>query len=179
MPKPGPAPQIAVAAIHRLPQHLSRRFQQVCDSLQNEVFAPHGIAAWQFALLVQVYEAPGTDRTRLAAAIGRDTSSAGQALEVFLARGWVEKQVSPEDRRATTYRVTPTGAAFRESLRPAVAGVAARLLAPLSAAEASNFLTLLARLVEAHEAHARPGAGRRPPRRRQPAGAAPPEGGTP
>jgi DNA-binding MarR family transcriptional regulator len=169
-------PAAPVPATHRVPQHLARRFLQVSDAWLAELFAPHDLVPWQYALLVQVCTAPGLDRARLAAAIGRDATSTGQALDGFEARGWVERRIAPGDRRAWAFHPAPAGLAFRDALLPATKEVARRLLSPLSAAEAETFMALFTRLVEAHEAHARPGAGRRPPRRRHSAAATGAEG---
>ena len=73
----------------RVPQHLARRFAQISSSLLSEVSTPLGLLPWQFALIVQLSETPGMDRGWLAAAIGSDAASTGQALNQFVERGWV------------------------------------------------------------------------------------------
>ncbi|NMJ41654.1 winged helix-turn-helix transcriptional regulator [Roseomonas sp. JC162] len=163
-----PAPNQPVPALHRpFPQHLARRLWQIAATFQSEAFASHGIAPWQVALLAQLAETPGRDRNWLAAAIGVDATSAGQALAAFEARGLVLRAANPQDRRANAYALTPAGVALRAELGGPARAVARRMLAPLTEADGETLLALLARLVEAHEAHARPGAGRLPPRRKR------------
>lgn len=161
-----PEPSLPVPATHRrIPQHLARRFWQIAATLQSEALTPFGLAPWQVALLAQLRDTPSQDRNWLAAAIGIDATSAGQALAGFEARGLVSRTVNPQDRRAHAISLTEAGLALVAELAPLVRGVARQLLSPLTEAEAATLLGLLARLVDAHEVHARPGAGRRPPRR--------------
>jgi hypothetical protein len=97
-------------------------------------------------------------------------------VDDLVALGFVERRPSPANRRAHALFLTDAGAALlRERLMPALRGVQARILAPLSPEDAKTFLDLLTRVVVAHEAHARPGAARRPPRRRAPRSTSPPE----
>ena len=168
--KPAPRSRPPVTVL-RAPEHLARRFQQVCDTMLADVFATHGLVGWQWALIVQIRATPGLDCTRLAAAIGRDATSTGQALDMLERRGFVLRRVSPEDRRAWSFALTPAGEAFHEGVRPRVRSTSARITAPLSPTERETLLDLLTRLVIVNETHARPGAGRRPPRRRGPAAA--------
>jgi DNA-binding MarR family transcriptional regulator len=160
----------SVPTIHRrMPQYLLRRLWQVAMTLQSEALAPHGLTSpWHSALLAQVRATPGRDRNALAAAIGVDATSTGQALAAFEARGLLRRAPHPEDGRAHVVSLTEEGESLVAELGQASRLVAARLLAPLSTAEAEVLLALLLRLVEAHEPLARPGAGRRPPRRAKP-----------
>ncbi|MBW6397908.1 MarR family winged helix-turn-helix transcriptional regulator [Roseomonas sp. HJA6] len=163
-----PPSSLPVPALHRaFPQHLARRLWQIAATFQSEALAPFDIVPWQVALLAQLQDSPGRDRNWLAAAIGVDATSTGQALARFEARGLVAREINQQDRRANAFSLTPAGHALRAELAGPARGVARRLMAPLDEAEGATLLALLTRLVEAHEAHARPGAGRRPPRRAQ------------
>lgn len=153
--------------LHRpVPQHLARRFAQICNALRAEAFGPHEPMPGSFALLSQIHATPGMDRNWLARATGFDATSTGQALREFARRGLVERGIQHADRRAGAFSLTPAGEALFAELSAQTRAVAARLLAPLAPAEADTLLKLLARLVEAHEEHARPGAARRPHRRK-------------
>ena len=153
-------PEMPVPNLHRkVPQYLARRFWQIAATLQSEALAPFGLMPWQVALIAQISATPGKDRNWLAAAIGIDATSTGQALTLFEARGLVRREPNPADRRAYA------GAALRAEMAGPVRDVARRLLSPLSEAEGETLLLLLSRVVDSHQVFARPGAGRRPPRR--------------
>ena len=157
-----------IPTIHRrMPQYLLRRLWQVASTLQSEALEPHGLTApWHSALLAQIRATPSLERNALAAAIGVDATSTGQALAAFERRGLVLRAPHPQDGRAHAFALAPTGEALTAVLAQASREVSAKLLAPLSDEEANTLLTLLVRLVEEHEPLARPGAGRRPPPRR-------------
>lgn len=158
------APPVVPGIHRRVPGHLARRFAQICNTMLTEVSAPHGLASWHFALLVQIRDTPGMDRNWLAAAIGCDATSTGQALERFVAAGQVLRETRADDRRAGAFTLTAAGEALFQELAGPVRTVARQIMSPLTEAESETLLSLLARLIDAHEAHARPGGGRRPPR---------------
>jgi DNA-binding MarR family transcriptional regulator len=160
---------------YRAPTHLSRRFFQVCQALGHDAFRPFGFEMRHGGVFVVLSHEPGVDQRRLADALGRDQTTTGQMVDDLVALGLVERRPSPANRRAHALFLTDAGAALlRDRLMPTIAGVQARILAALSPDEAATFLALLTRVVEANEAHARPGAARRPPRRR-PRGNGPPD----
>jgi len=55
---------------------------------------------------------------------------------------------------------------LRRRLRPSLLNAQERLLEPLAKAERAALLDMLARVIEANDFYARPGNGRRKPRRR-------------
>ena len=152
---------------YRVPTHLARRFFQVCQAIGHEAMRPFGLEMRHTGVFVVLNHQPGIDQRSLAAALGRDQTSTAQMVDDLQALGLVERRPSPANRRTNALFLTAAGAALlRERLAPAIADVQARVLDALSPEEAATFLALLVRLVEANEAHARPGAARRPPRRR-------------
>lgn len=151
----------------RVPQYLARRLAQICVALQTDDLSPHPLLNWHVALFIQLRNTPGKERNFLAAAIGIDATSCGQALERFVREGLVHRGVQQGDQRAGAFSLTPEGEALTTDLMQRSRRTAQRLLAPLEEPERETLLTLLARLIDAHEAHARPGADRRPPRRRK------------
>ena len=164
--KPNEPPPPSVPILHRhVPQHLARRFGQICTAMLSEVPAPFPQPGWHFALLRQVRENPHQDRGWHAAAHGSDATSIGKALAFFEANQWVSHTARAADRRAKAFTITEAGEALFQDLASPVRDVARRILAPLTEAEATTLLSLLARLVDVHEAHARPGVGRRKPRK--------------
>jgi MarR family transcriptional regulator, temperature-dependent positive regulator of motility len=81
-------------------------------------------------------------------------------------KGLIERQTDPADRRARRLYVTRKGADLRKRLRPRLLAAQERLLAPLSTAEREVLVDLLVRVIEANDSYARPGNGRRKPRRK-------------
>jgi len=87
-------------------------------------------------------------------------------IEFLEERGLVERKLDPDDRRARKLYPTRRGADLRRRLRPALLAAQERLLAPLAKAERAALIDMLVRVIEANDSYARPGNGRRKPRRR-------------
>ena len=156
----------AVPIRHRVPAHLARRFHQICLGASAEMIEPAGITPGEYGLLAAVDDHPGLDQRQLAAALGIDAVSAGQTIDRLEAAGWIERQMDPRDRRVRLIDTTPEGIALRARVRPAALAAQRRVMAVLSSEEQTLFLDLLTRIVEGNKTYARPGNGRRRPRRK-------------
>ena len=154
-----------VAPAHRVPAHLARRFHQICLGAVAEIIVPAGITPGEYAVLAAVIDLPGLDQRRLAARLGIDPASAGQMIDRLETASLIERRVHPDDRRARLLSATRAGERLRRQLRPPALAAQERILAPLTARERQLFLDFLIRVVEGNESYARPGNGRRPPRR--------------
>ena len=146
---------------YRTPFHLARRFQQISVMAMNEVIAPTGLVPIQYTMLVAIDREPGIDQRRLGERIGVDRTNTGKLLDELDQKGLIERKADPSDRRARLLRLTPLGLEMRKRLSRPVFFAEDRVLAPLTAEGKLTFLKLLAQVVEANEAYARPGGGRR------------------
>jgi len=160
MAKPSPA---HVPERHRVPAHLARRFHQVCLGITAEVTERAGLTPVEYAMITALEDAPAIDQGSLAARLGIDAVSAHHLVHHLAAAGYVERQVNPQDRRARLLHLTARGQALRDRLRADARDSQRRILAPLAPRERTRFIEMMTRLVEAHEAYARPGNGRRRP----------------
>lgn len=151
---------------HRLPAHLARRFNQICLGVTAEILAQHDLSPLLFGVIAAVAEKPGSGQRQLAAQMGVDAATFGQMIESLELKGLVRRQTDPADRRARQLFVTRYGSTLRNRLRPSLIAAQERLLAPLSKAERSSLMDMLVRVIEANDAYARPGNGRRKPRRK-------------
>ena len=108
----------------------------------------------QFAILNALIDIPGEDQVTLAARVAFDAATSGSVIGRLEAKGWIRREVDPQDKRRKLLWVTPEGEQAVAQMKPGVARVQRRLLAPLAAPEQAQFVDLLARLVAAHEASA-------------------------
>jgi DNA-binding MarR family transcriptional regulator len=154
-------PTAHVATRHRVPAHLARRFHQVCLGITAEVTQRAGLTPVEYAMIAALEDAPDIDQGSLAARLGIDTVSTHHLLHRLVAARFVEQRVNPKDRRARALRLTARGQALHEKLHVEARASQDRILAPLAPKERTLFLDMLTRLVEVHEAYARPGNGRR------------------
>jgi DNA-binding MarR family transcriptional regulator len=119
-----------------------------------------------WGVMAAVVEEPGSGQRQLAIRMGVDAVNFGQMIEFLERKGLVKRKIDPKDRRARQLYVTRRGADLRRRLRPALLAAQERLLAPLSKAERTVLLDMLVRVIEANDSYARPGNGRRKPRRK-------------
>jgi DNA-binding MarR family transcriptional regulator len=154
-----------VPTIHRVPAHLARRFHQICLGVLSEVTQPEDLSPVEYAVLGSLDDSPGIDQRTLAERIGVDVVSAHQLIGKLEARDLVEQTIAPNDRRARALTLTQKGARLRRRLRPEIAKAHERIMVPLSERECIAFVDMLGRIIDANEAYARPGNGRRRPKR--------------
>ena len=157
-----PAP---VLASHRVPAHLARRFHQICLGVTAEILVREDLTPLLWGVMAAVVEEPGSGQRHLASRMGVDPVNLGQMIEILEQKGLVKRQIDPADRRARQLSVTRRGAELRRRLRPSLLAAQERLLAPLTKTERTTLLDMLARVIEANDCYARPGNGRRKPRR--------------
>jgi MarR family transcriptional regulator, temperature-dependent positive regulator of motility len=151
---------------HRVPSFLAHRLNQVCLGILFEVIGPADLTRVEYAALTNLDSEPGIDQRRLAERLAIDKASASQLVDRLVRRGLVDRRVDEANRRAHVLYLTPGGLALRSRLRPAALAAQERILAPLRPEERPLLLDLITRVVEGHQTYARPGNGRRGPRRK-------------
>jgi DNA-binding MarR family transcriptional regulator len=152
---------------HRVPLPLSRCFQQVCATVVAKTLAEEEIPPpMRYPALACIQDFPGIDQARLAGLLSVDRASVGTLVDELEALGLVERRINGADRRARELYLTRRGEQLRRRLRPKLFAAQARVLSVLTPAEQDQLINLLTRVIEANAEHVRPGAGRRPPRRR-------------
>ncbi len=159
-------PRVTVPLVHRAAAHLARRFHQVCVGVLSELTEPAALSPLEYAALVAIADEPGIDQRRLAARLAIDPVTAGQIVMNLERRAWANRAVDPRDRRVRRLTLTARGAELRTEMRPLLIEAQDRILAPLSAAERSQLINLLTRIIESNAPYARPGNGRRAPQKR-------------
>jgi DNA-binding MarR family transcriptional regulator len=164
--------------VRRAPFPLARRFLQICTTAVAEPLAREDLMPLDMGVLAYLNRQngePDIDQNGLAARLGIDRYSASLLVERLEKKGIVERRVNGADRRARLLRLTARGERLYSRLRAPVVTKQMALLAPLSTKERELFLDFLMRVVEANQALARPGTGRRKPVRRRRTGHLPGE----
>lgn len=134
------------------PGHLIRRAQQIAVAVFAEQLASADITPVQFAILNALLESPGIDQVSLAKRVAFDPATSGSVIGRLEAKGWVMRQADTADRRRKLLVVTPAGVQALAAIQSDVAQVQEKILSPLTPAEQKQFVQLLARLVQGHQA---------------------------
>jgi DNA-binding MarR family transcriptional regulator len=151
---------------HRVPAHLARRFHQICLGVTAEILVHEDLTPLDWGAMAAVLEQPGGGQRQLARSMGVDAVNFGQMIDALERKGLIKRRIDPDDRRARQLFVTPRAVGLRRRLRPSLLAAQERLLKPLAKADRAVFLGLLVRVIEANDAYARPGNGRRKPCRK-------------
>ncbi|HEY1281327.1 MAG TPA: MarR family transcriptional regulator [Acidimicrobiales bacterium] len=132
-------------ATYASPGHLVRRASQLHTQIFDEVY--EGIVTpRQFAVLIALDRRPGIDQITLSNLVAIDRTTIGGMVSRLAARGYIHDIADPCDGRRKLLRLTPEGERLLETLVPRIGAVTDRLLAPLTPAERTTFLELLAKI---------------------------------
>ncbi len=137
----------AAISIDQQPGHMIRRLHQISVGIFMQEAGELGVTPVQYAALQVVNNQPGTDQRTLARTIALDASTTGGVVDRLEARGWLERRMSPEDRRARLLFITPAGAQALADTVPAMLRTQEQILAPLTPRQRSEFMRLLQLLV--------------------------------
>jgi len=133
-----------------LPGHHIRRLHQIAVAVFLQELEAAALTPVQYAALQAVANNPGIDQRTLARGIALDTSTLGGVIDRLEARGLVQRNSSPDDRRVRLLTPTTEGAALLAAVLPAMQRAQSRILAPLPPAERRSFMRMLRQLVHAN-----------------------------
>jgi MarR family transcriptional regulator, lower aerobic nicotinate degradation pathway regulator len=133
-----------------LPGHYIRRLQQIAVAVFLQETQEHGITPVQYAALNQVAKTPGIDQRTLARTIGLDTSTIASVIDRLEARGLMQRQASPHDRRVRLLTLSVAGLDLLMAISPDVLKAQERMLHPLSKSERAEFMRMLQAVVTAN-----------------------------
>lgn len=137
------------------PGHAIRRLHQISVGVFLQELAELGITPVQYGALQAVANQPGIDQRTLARAIALDASTTGGVVDRLEARGWLERRMSPDDRRTRLLYLTAAGEQGLSDAVPGMLRAQDQILAPLTARQREEFMRLLLILVTQNNALSR------------------------
>lgn len=141
--------------IDNLPGYHIRRLQQIAVAVFMEETQGFGITPVQYAALQAVEREPRIDQRTLARTIGFDTSTIGSVIDRLEARGLMQRNTHPEDRRVRLLTITPGGQQLLQEADPSVMRAQERMLQPLTPEQRPIFMNMLRTLVQSNNALSR------------------------
>ena len=139
----------------RAPGHLIRRAQQLAVAIFMEETAGFDVTPVQFAILNALMDDPGEDQITLSGRVAFDPATFGSVISRLEAKGWVQRQADPQDKRRKLLWTTAEGEKVALQMKRAVGKAQRRIVAPLEVQERAQLNELLAKLVAGHENEAR------------------------
>jgi DNA-binding MarR family transcriptional regulator len=136
--------------LESLPGHHFRRLHQIAVAIFLQEVEPTGLTPVQYAVLQAVSNTPGVDQRTLAGTIGQDTSTIGGVVDRLEARGLLQRNASPDDRRVRLLTLTDAGQALLARAVPGMRRAQERMLQPLPERERAEFMRMMQVLVKSN-----------------------------
>lgn len=133
--------------LHQLPGHQLRRLQQIAVASFLMETQDWGVTPLQFDALTVLARESLLDQRSLSDAIGVDRSTLVGVLDRLADRGLIVRRRHPFDRRVHQLHLTREGHELLHQMGPGVGRAQARILAPLSPGERTQFVQMLRALV--------------------------------
>lgn len=133
-----------------MPGYHIRRLHQIAVAIFLQETEAAGITPVQYAVLQAAANQPGIDQRTLARSVGLDTSTIASVIDRLEARGLVQRESSPNDRRVRLLHPTDAGQMLLSNVVPAMQRAQERILEPLPKAERKEFMRMVRTLVTAN-----------------------------
>jgi DNA-binding MarR family transcriptional regulator len=133
------------------PGHLIRRAQQLAVAIFMEETAAFDVTPVQFAILNALMDDPGEDQITLSGRVAFDPATFGSVIGRLEAKGWVQRQADPGDKRRKLLWTTDEGKAVALQMKRAVVKAQQRIVGPLETDEQAQLAELLRKLISGHE----------------------------
>ncbi|MCU1659766.1 MAG: MarR family transcriptional regulator [Pseudonocardiales bacterium] len=131
-----------------MPTWLISRAYAHAHRLLSDGFAAAGSRGYHYRLLGALEEFGPASQAALGRGTGIDRSDVVASLNELAGPGFIERVPDPDDRRRNIISITPAGTRQLRKLDKVLAGIQEKLLAPLPAADRTEFVRLLTRLLE-------------------------------
>ncbi|GAA2098109.1 hypothetical protein GCM10009759_28800 [Kitasatospora saccharophila] len=146
-----PAPDDATPErLRAVPSRLLAGAAAAADRLVNDRLAAEDARKWHFAVLVALAETGPASQSELSRRTGVYRSDMVAVLNELADAGFLVRDPDPVDRRRNVVSLTPAGRARLQRLDALVTAAQQELLDPLSPAERTEFVRLLALLNARH-----------------------------
>jgi DNA-binding MarR family transcriptional regulator len=132
------------------PTWLISRAYARSSGLLNAGFEAHGsgLRSYHYRLLAALEEWGPASQADLGRSTGIDRSDVTAALAELESRNLIERAVDPEHKRRNIVTLTPQGREQLRDLDMVLDGIQDELLAPLTATQRRQFITLMSRLLD-------------------------------
>lgn len=141
---------MAKYSLRRSPGPLIRRVHQIGVSIFADEFKEKDITPLQFSILWVLTTHSGEDQASLAQYVALDRTTCSNIVSRLEERGYLRREVDPENKRAKLVYITDTGRELFREVEVLMEKVSKRLLKPLNLEERKIFLNLLQKLAESN-----------------------------
>lgn len=136
----------------RTPEETLDRFGEITRGLRllsGQAYATFDVGTTQAKFLRYLGRHQPLSQAELARATVTDPTLTGRVVHTLIERGWVDRDVSSEDRRQYVLSLTPSGQRIRRRVEAARRQVAERLVAALDDKDLADFARIAQKLTAA------------------------------
>lgn len=137
-----------MAAIH--PEYLSYRVKRLyllISQFIDDELKPHGLGRSQWQVLARVSKADTLAQKDLQHAMQVEPATLTGIVDVLVAKGWLERHDSADDKRCRILRLAPAGRALVDAVADPLEVVETRMLAGVSVTDRELVETTLERMI--------------------------------
>src|SRR3984957_14354947 len=145
--------------LRQRPGFLIRRLHQIHVALFQQKCAEFEITPLQYSLLSALAVRGIADQTTLAIDVALDRTTTTGALKRLQSRNFIERAVSPDDRRARMCRLTAAGKSLLAKIEASARAAHRDTLTSLSPADRKSFVAMMQAIVAANSDHDHPAEG--------------------
>lgn len=135
-----------------VPYQMSVTTNAVADLIAGEYRSTYGLKIPEWRVMAVLGDSGARTQRDLVHATRMDKVAVNRACKVLEERGLVQRSPNARDGRSHHLELTAAGKDMHGKIMPHALEMEARLLAPLSAAERQQFVSLLARIGESAQA---------------------------
>ena len=115
-------------------------------AMEQPILARHEVSMWAYIVLSALGEGPMRTQAALAAGIGADKTRLIGVLDDLQARGLIEREPDPADRRVRLLRLTAAGRRLHHAVQTEIHHAEDELLGDLTPADRATFRRTLSDL---------------------------------
>jgi DNA-binding MarR family transcriptional regulator len=134
--------------------YLIRRTHQIADAIFDREMRELQLTPVQYGVLVAVSIYEGIDQFQLGQVIGFDRTTVSYVVRKLIGKGLIKTFKEANDKRSNLLTLTEQGHAVLDRAKPIAAACSGTMLEELSTEDQEALLSLLNKIVYAHDAQA-------------------------
>lgn len=119
----------------------------------DDLLKPHGLGRSQWLVLANVRTAGELSQKELQQTLHVEPATLTGIVDALVAKGWLDRLASPDDRRCRVLRLTPDGIKRLDAIEDPIVTAECRMLEGVSAAQQQATQTTLEQMIDNMERH--------------------------
>ncbi|PAJ76159.1 hypothetical protein CJF42_01380 [Pseudoalteromonas sp. NBT06-2] len=131
-----------------LPYRIANLSNNISEAFSSVYTLDYGISIAQWRILVNLFENECVTAKELGLLASMDKSTVSRAIQIMLNKGYLEKRVNKDDKRAYFVKLTEQGKTLYFAIAPKALAWEAQLKSCMTESEFETFMSVLEKLDE-------------------------------